>query len=188
MIGSTAFLSRKTPQRETFRTGQIKTLNCKNKKIILCKKSNKKGSPVRAACLRNISTRLRGRKKTKRKRTPKKKTRASRTFQQIIRGFFFVFIRGSLQKTIQSRSFRLSPEFILNVALWISETTKSRTRLGPVADDHLCLAVFFFRFRLKKQQHLQTETRELNRHKDEREAERTKKNDGWTLRSVPLDS
>lgn len=39
-----------------------------------------------------------------------------------------------------------------------NQLSRSLGTFRPMVDDHLCLCVFFFRFRLKKQQHLQTDT------------------------------
>lgn len=83
------------------------------------------------------------------------KTQASCTSQQTI-------FNWSLQKTIQSRSFSCLPLSFWTGPYWFWVITINWAghleRFRPVVDDHLCLGVFFFRFRLKKQQHLQTET------------------------------
>lgn len=131
----------------------------KNKnKVILCTIPTKKVPRLDDwPAKQSHRSRKKGEKMTKRKTYKKDshhKTWASCTSQQTI-------FNGSLQRTFQSRSL-LSPSFTLNGTLLISEITINWAghleRFKPVVDDHLCLGVFFFRFRLKKQQHLQTET------------------------------
>ena len=109
--------------------------------------------------LQNIPTHLGGgeqklkNKKKFKNRTPIK-TQASCTFQTIL--------NWSLRRTTQSRSSSRLPLSFGTGPCLISEITINWAGhlecFRPVADDHLCLCVFFFRFRLKKQQHLGTET------------------------------
>lgn len=117
---------------------------------------------------KNIGTDGEGRsfkkQKEKRKRLPSKDTSQHRVHLNNL----------VLPENYSIRIFRSSPSlFFPTRTELISEITNNRLSrtLGAFqasGGDHLCLGVFFFRFRLKKQQHLSTERETANRDEDER--------------------
>ncbi len=133
--------------------GEEKT---KTKQDYPLKNSNKR-FPVWTTGLQNIPTHLGGGKKKEKKKNEKGLPSKDTSVLYISTNRFLVPPEDNSIKI-----FQLSPSFILNWTLLISEITINWAghleRFRPVVEDHLCLGVFFFRFRLKKQQHLQTET------------------------------
>lgn len=96
----------------------------------------------------------RRRKRTTKKKKSHKKTQASCTSQQTV----FKLVQKTENNSIKIS--QMTPSSILNGTLLISnkitiDWAKQLERFRLVLRDHFCRGVFFFRFRLKKQQHLQ---------------------------------
>lgn len=131
------------------------------KKIILCKIPSERFFPHLAdwpatqpgtAWQRGGGRRRR--KKTTTKKKSHKKTQASCTSQQTV----FKLVQKTENNSIKIS--QMTPSSILNGTLLISnkitiDWAKQLERFRLVLRDHFCRGVFFFRFRLKKQQHLQ---------------------------------
>lgn len=93
-------------------------------------------------------------KDNNKKKKSHKKTQASCTSQQTV----FKLVQKTENNSIKIS--QMTPSSILNGTLLISnkitiDWAKQLERFRLVLRDHFCRGVFFFRFRLKKQQHLQ---------------------------------
>lgn len=98
--------------------------------------------------------RAKKKKKDNNKKKSHKKTQASCTSQQTV----FKLVQKTENNSIKIS--QMTPSSILNGTLLISnkitiDWAKQLERFRLVLRDHFCRGVFFFRFRLKKQQHLQ---------------------------------
>lgn len=132
------------------------------KKIILCKIPSERffspfGWLTCNTTRHSLTEGWRAKKKKKdnnKKKKSHKKTQASCTSQQTV----FKLVQKTENNSIKIS--QMTPSSILNGTLLISnkitiDWAKQLERFRLVLRDHFCRGVFFFRFRLKKQQHLQ---------------------------------
>lgn len=131
------------------------------KKIILCKIPSERFFPHLAdwPATQPGTAWQRGGGRRRRKKTTTKKnpTRRHKHLVHLSKPFLNL---SKKRRTIQSRSLRWLPLLFWTGPYWFRiksqiDWAKQLERFRLVLRDHFCRGVFFFRFRLKKQQHLQ---------------------------------
>lgn len=120
-------------------------------KIILCTIPTNRFPPFGRLACKTFPQHL-GETKNK-KDSHQKRQKASCTSQQII----FLTGPSSREQFNQDLSVVSLVHSGWDFYWFLKSQSTEPERFRPVVDDHLCLGVFFFRFRLKKQQHLWTE-------------------------------